>query len=491
MYLPALVVPYGLSDDYLYLAQAEELGLPSPPYNKSVMHAAAAEGRPLWGALVKPVFAVAGTIDNLRFVRLATVLGIVVLACVLFWALVRSKVGRLPAALIALLVCTMPPFQLYASWSVAFMLPWTALLAGTSSLLAVAGMEAPRQALRPARLGDRAAGGRLLDLPASGDVLLGVLRRRAGRLRDGIRASAAAGEGTLRRRRRRRGGRVCRLQDLHLAGRGPDALGANRGAITGDIAGKAEWFAHWALYGALNLFDVTWSAWSAALVTAVAAGGIVLWLLRRATRPWLTIGLAAILIPLTVLPSLVVEETYHYEAYRALVSLSALIALYFGLGALALWLMFREWLEGRVSRRALLASERVATVLAVAFVATAAVSGVEKRGHAHRRAAAERAAAAARPGRRATRARPERVLRAVRPRTNGCPGRRSPTSSDIRRRARGTRPSRSCCCSSANRGGSRTFTRPSPSCRGTRRRPDGAPVLNLNGLLGRGEPPWL
>ena len=38
--------PYGLTDDYLYLAQAEELGLPSPPYTKSVLHAAVAEAGP-------------------------------------------------------------------------------------------------------------------------------------------------------------------------------------------------------------------------------------------------------------------------------------------------------------------------------------------------------------------------------------------------------------------------------------------------------------
>ena len=72
---------------------------------------------------------------------------------------------------------------------------------------------------------------------------------------------------------------------------GPDAPGADRGAFTHDVAGKAEWFGRWALYGALNLFDVTWSAWLAALVAAVAAGGIVLWLLRRASRPLLFIAL--------------------------------------------------------------------------------------------------------------------------------------------------------------------------------------------------------
>ena len=178
-FLPALILPYGNTDDYIYLAQAVELGLPSPPYAESVMHAAAAEGRPFWGTLVKPVFAAAGMIDNLRFVRIVTVAGIVALALLLYWALVRSKIGRLPAVLIALLVCTLPPFQLYASWAITFSLPWAAL-AGGASLLAGAAVDAPRRHF------DRLVWATALltvaaDLPAGGDVLLGLPRRDAGR----------------------------------------------------------------------------------------------------------------------------------------------------------------------------------------------------------------------------------------------------------------------------------------------------------------------
>ena len=154
---------------------------------------------------------------------------------------------------------------------------------------------------------------------------------------------------------------------------GSDAPGADRGNLTHDIAGKAEWFAHWALYGALNLFDVTWSAWLATLVAAVAGGGIVLWLVRRATRPWLTIGLAAILIPLTVLPSLVVEGDLRIRGVQGAIG---------ALGA------DRPLLRPRGSRAVAdvpgvaqgarepsePARERaLATVLAIAFVGTAAV----------------------------------------------------------------------------------------------------------------------
>ena len=91
--------------------------MPSPPYTKSVLHAAVAEGRPFWAVLVA-VLSAAGTIDNLRFVRVISVVGILALALLLYWALLRSRVARTPAALIALLVCTLPVFQLFASWTV-------------------------------------------------------------------------------------------------------------------------------------------------------------------------------------------------------------------------------------------------------------------------------------------------------------------------------------------------------------------------------------
>jgi hypothetical protein len=371
-FLPALIVPYGLTDDYLYLAQAEELGLPSPPYTKSVLHAAVAEGRPFWGVLVKPVLSAAGTIENLRFVRVISVVGILALALLLYGTLLRSRVGRTPAALIALLVCTLPVFQLFASWTVAFSLPWVALLAGCSSLLAVAGMDAPRQHL------DRLVWATALLVvavmtyqPAAMFFWVFLAVALVGAVADSARAlrlarvhfavaAVAAGIAFLGYK-------------LGIWLIGEDAIGASRGALTDDVAGKAEWFWHWALYGSLNLFDVTWSTWLAALVATVSAGGIVLWLLRRASQPLLYIALGVILVPLTVLPNLVVEETYQFEVYRTLVSLSALIALYFGLGSLALWVMFREWLEGRVSGRALLVSERVATAVAIAFVATGVV----------------------------------------------------------------------------------------------------------------------
>ena len=375
-FLPALIAPYGLLDDYMDLALAENLELSRPPYPPSVIDAAVAEGRPVWGLVARPVLALAGTIDNLRFVRIITVIGIVALALLLYWALGRSRVGRLPAALIAVLVCTLPTFQLHAAFTISFPLPWAAFAAGCASLLTVVAVDGRRplkvdRLVAPTVLMIVA----LLTYPAPGMffwVFFAVAL--AGSVADSARAVRLA-------RAHLAVGAVALVLSylgyrlgLLLVGGDSAAPRAGRGELlTHDFLDKAKWFAEWALYESLNLFDLTPSGWLAAFVATVAAGGIVLWLLRRATRPWLYVVLGLVLIPLAYLPNLVVEESIPWPTYRTHVALSPLIALYFCLGALALWVTFREWLQGRVSRRVVHASESVATALAVAFVAMCVV----------------------------------------------------------------------------------------------------------------------
>ena len=333
-FLPVLVAPYGLLDDYLYLALAEHLELSRPPYPPNVVDAAAAEGRPIWGLFARPVLAVAGTIDNLRFVRIITVVGIVALALLLYWALVRSKIGRLPAVLIALLACTLPAFQLHAAFTINF--PMT--VGGGSGRHRVRadrcrGGRAATAEARQARRTDRPAGRRHPHVPADGNVLLGLLRRRAGRLRGRLRRA-------VRLTRAHFGVAAVALAVAYLGYKlgtelaGESATRNDRGELlTHGFVAKAEWFAEWALYESLNLFDLTPTGWLAALVATVAAGGIVLWLVRRSARPLFFVVVGIVLIPLAYLPNLVVEESLPWPAYRTQASLSALIALYFGLGA--------------------------------------------------------------------------------------------------------------------------------------------------------------
>jgi hypothetical protein len=369
IFLPALIVPYAFSDDYPILSIADGLGS-SPWFGNSVVDTVAASGRPFAGLLDHLFFSTAGTIDNLRFVRLFAVVGIVALAFLLHWALVRSGIKPTVAALISVLVCSMPAFQVYGSWAVLFNVPYAAILGGGASLLAVAGVDAPRDLVA-----DRLAGAAAMLVAALliyqsaamffwiflAVALVGAAddSRRALRLvgtHFGI-AVVAFGLAFL----------VVKLA-LHVVGNA--APNTARTALTHDVIGKVRWFFHGPLYGSLSLLDLTPSAWLAAPVATIAIGGILLLLRHQGVRSLPYVVMAALLIPLSFLPNLVVAE--NSPTYRVQVSLTSLIALYFCLGALGVWLTLRDWLRPRVSGRTLIAANGLAVTTAVAFVAASA-----------------------------------------------------------------------------------------------------------------------
>jgi hypothetical protein len=370
IFLPTLIVPYAFSDDYPYLQMAVGLG-PSPWLGKNVIDGYAVNGRPFAGVLEQIVFSAAGTIDNLRFVRLLAVVGIVALALLLHWALIRAGIRRTFAALIAVLVCSMPAFQIYGSWAVLFFAPYAALLAGGASLLSVAAVDGPRRLVM-----DRT-------VAATGMLLAALLIYQPAAMFFWV-FLAVALVGAVHKWRR-----ALNLVRTHFtvavvalafafvaAKLGTRAVGnlapnAGRNTLVHDLPGKARWFLEQPLYRSLNLFDLTPSRWLAALVAAIAGGGILLLLRQqRAARTLPYLGIAALLIPLSFLPNLVVAE--NSATYRIQVSLSALIALYVSLGALGIWLTIRDWLQPRVTRQTLVAAERASVAVAVAFVATSA-----------------------------------------------------------------------------------------------------------------------
>src|SRR5262249_48616168 len=99
VFLPTLLVSYAFSDDYPILYIADGLGS-NAWFGSSVIDTVAASGRPIAGVLDQLFFSAAGTIDHLRFVRLAGVAGIILLALLVHWALVRARVAPVVAALI-------------------------------------------------------------------------------------------------------------------------------------------------------------------------------------------------------------------------------------------------------------------------------------------------------------------------------------------------------------------------------------------------------
>jgi hypothetical protein len=379
IFLPAVIVPYAYSDDYAILWMAIS-GDPTPGIGKTILDTTSSGGRPLMGLLLQAAFRTAGTIDNLRFVRFVGILGIVALALLLQWALVRSRIKPVIAALIAVLVCSMPAFQVAASWAVVFTAPYAALLAAGASVVATSiVVDSPRDLLADKLLGAVAMllAGLLIYQPAAMFFWVFLAIALVGAARDTNRAMrvlrAHAGVAF-----------VALLLALVIGKLAAHAVGntspnAARSAFTHDVVGKAHWFFSHPLYRSLSLFELTPSRWVTALVVVLAVGGIVPWLLRHGSRPLLYVVTGATLIPLSFLPNLVVEDSNSF-VFRTGIALTSLLALYACLGLLGMLLLLRDWLQPRLSVHALVVAERsalavsAALVAAIAFVASSNVT---------------------------------------------------------------------------------------------------------------------
>jgi hypothetical protein len=367
MFVSAWTVPYAFSDDYAILWMITS-GEPSPQFGKDILAAAASEGRPVVGLLDEIFFSAAGSVDNLRFVRLFAVVGIAALALLLHWALVRARIRPVVAGCIAVLICSLPAFQVYASWTTLFSVPWGGVLAGAASLLAVTNSR--RRGLRETIGPNALLLAALLTYQPTAMVFWVFL------------AIAVAGA-------RDDPARALRLTKIHLvvAGAslalwyvilkasihfvGDDAFGGARSELARDVGGKLRVFVEGPLYRAANLFDLTPSRWFAALVVVVAAAGIGLWLGTRSSRPLVYFAIGLMLVPLSYLPNLVITDTW--TPYRTQVALSSLIALYFCLGAMGFWVVGRDWLSSRLDVRKMIALERIGLGAAVIVAATGAV----------------------------------------------------------------------------------------------------------------------
>jgi hypothetical protein len=373
MFLPVVVVPYAYSDDYPLLWMAVS-GRPDAWFGKSIVDVASAGGRPVGGVLLQLAFSAAGTIDNLRYVRLIGIVGVVALALLLHWSLVRSRIKPVPAALIAVFVCSMPVFEVVTSWAVLFAAPYAALLAAGSSLLAVSALDSPRQVTIDRLVGATAmlVAGLLIYQPAAmffwvflAVALVGAAREQARPLRLIRTHTVVAAIGLV-------AAFIVGKLAAHVAH--DTAPNTDRGSLTHDLVGKAGWFFAHPLYRSLSLFELRSTPWTATLAVALGAAGIVLWFVRGGARPVLSGLTALILVPLSLLPNLAVAENNSY-VFRTGIALTSLIALYVGLGVLGLFRLLRDRLGHVVGGRTLAIGRRAALGVAVAAVAaTAAVA---------------------------------------------------------------------------------------------------------------------
>jgi hypothetical protein len=365
VFAPALTARYAFSDDYPLLYMADHLGS-NPWFGSNVFDATAVSGRPLAGLLDQFFFSAAGTIDNLWTVRLVGILGIVALAVFLHWALVRSGIPSSVAALIAVLICTQPAFVVFGSWATLFNVPYAAILGGGASLLIGAALD-DRERWRDRLVGATAVLVAALFVYQSAAMFFWIflaiglvgIRNDSARAKRLVRAHLAVGVVALAV------AYVTTKVLIHMIG--SSAPNASRSTLVHDLVGKARWFVDSQLYHSLSLFDLTPSPWLAVAVAVVAVAGMYLLLRREAIRPLPVLAFAAALMPLSFLPSLVVAE--NSPTYRVEVALTSLIALYFSLGAVGLWLTTRDRLRLHVSGTALLRADRLALAAGIAFVA--------------------------------------------------------------------------------------------------------------------------
>jgi len=103
-YWQTIFCDYGLRDDYGFLREAHE------DAGKLVKYTAST-GRPLYGALLESSYAAAGHVDQLPWMRLASVLLLTVLAVVLWRQLYQSGWNEVDAATIGLGVVLLPSAQ--------------------------------------------------------------------------------------------------------------------------------------------------------------------------------------------------------------------------------------------------------------------------------------------------------------------------------------------------------------------------------------------
>lgn len=346
VFAPVVITEYAGYDDFSFLWMALS-GEPSTQFGDGVLVHFAANGRPLSGVFVRLTFGLAETIDHLRYVRMAGVAGVAFFGLLLQWNLIRAGLPRMAAGLTAIFICSMPSFVVYTSWSVLFVAPYAAILAGAASMETVRGAEGaetPRWEALAGATGLLLVATWLYQPPAMFYWVFLVVAlvplvddpRRAWRV---VRAHLGVGAASL-------GLSYLSIRlsvwlfDLNT----PDGW---RRELSHDVPGRLQWFAEQPLYQALNLFDLTPTKSGAALMVLVATAGVLLWVTMQGRVPWAYAVLGLALVPLSYLPNLVVVETW--SPFRTQSALAGLLALYAALGALGLWALVGEGLRTRVN----------------------------------------------------------------------------------------------------------------------------------------------
>jgi hypothetical protein len=323
VYLPALTLRYGLKDDYTYLASAHGYAYAGVGEPDSSIRL----GRPLFGVFDRALFSALPNVDALWVARAIAVLGLVLLGLALLRMLVPLLGSRLRGVLVVVLICSMPPFLVYAGWATIFSVPYSAVLGVCAALACASASERP--ALE--RAGRLVVAGLLLLVAlaiyqptammfwVAALVLALTRRRQPDALSKLIRCVALAGVPAMV------GGYLVLKIGVWTLG----AADAERSGLLSNVPGKLRWLPQ-PLGLALNLFKMPQSAWFGALVACLVVAGALRFCRDCDTRTRRAmLALISVTVPLSFAPNILSQE--NYATFRVVGPLTATFALLVGL----------------------------------------------------------------------------------------------------------------------------------------------------------------
>ena len=331
-YLPVLNQDYGFHDDYPGLVQGPE----GWPITKKML-----EGRPFMALAQRGFLQVADGIEDLRYARLAGVLGIVLVAWIVFRTLVRAGWNRFQSFCVGVIACSTLPFQVYAAWATIAVGPFAAAASGLAFFLADRAFDA-----HPFRRKILLVAGAALTQFAAFTIY------QPAAMFFWVPAAIVLLQPKPPPHLLRRFGWYCLILLIGmLAGYAAVKLPAilyppsdvsQRSALVRDLPAKAMWFLGEPLPQALTFFWLSpgrllselnvVSSWKFADrvvaygILVFIASGLMAYFRREPEYAGWRWAIAAILLPMIYLPNLAVEKSW--ASYRTLSSLSSLLVVY-------------------------------------------------------------------------------------------------------------------------------------------------------------------
>ncbi len=317
-YVIVVQVPYAVTDDWRYLATM----LQGNGWSKDSV----ASGRPLLAVLVYLGFDPISHHGELRWLRLIAIAGAALVAFLLYRAAARAGWARWKGAVLSVLVCTTPPFQVLVSWAITFSFLYSVALAIAAYRVCQLAREARahrRWLLAIGAVALLVAAGTIYQVtlmffvvPLALDLFRPEAEDEPGRVRHLLFAGAILAAGMI----------VCFV--LYKAGTMllPRSVPPARAALAGDLVHKIAWFVKDPLQSAFHVWRIVPTDRLAATVALLISTGLVLYFPGPPRARLAQLGVAAGLLVVAYAPNLIAGESW--GAYRTQIVLTSLVVLY-------------------------------------------------------------------------------------------------------------------------------------------------------------------